>query len=189
MLICAEWMARHAAGEEVPVETYVHVPRGHSIQARIYAEDPARDFQPCSGLLTEVTFPTDVRVDTWVETGVEVSPFYDPMIAKVIVHADDRARALAKLEAALVKTRIAGIVTNVDYLVALLRDPVVAEGKLFTRYLSGFTYDQSGIEVHFPGTQSSVQDYPGRIGYWDVGIPTVGADGLGEFTLGQSRRR
>lgn len=169
-----EWMVRHAAGEHVPLESYVHTPRGHAIQARVYAEDPARDFQPCSGLLTNVAFPSDVRVDTWVETGVQVSPFYDPMVAKVIVHGRDRTDALAKLEAALVATQLGGIVTNVDYLVALLRDPIVRRGELFTRYLSTFSYEQSGIEVLVPGTQSSVQDYPGRLGYWDVGIPPSG---------------
>jgi urea carboxylase len=169
-----EWMVRHAAGEDVPVDDYVHVARGHAIQARIYAEDPARDFQPCSGLLTQVEFPTDVRVDTWVEAGVEVSPFYDPMLAKVIVHGGDRAQALAQLEVALQQTRIAGIVTNVEYLLALVRDDVLKQGKLFTRYLSEVSYAQSGVEVLLPGTQSTVQDYPGRTGYWDVGIPPSG---------------
>src|SRR5262249_32538497 len=80
-----EWMVRTAAGDT----SFLREPRtpgGHSIEVRLYAEDPAKDFQPSSGLLTEVNFPEGVRCDTWVERGSEVSAFYDPLIAKLIVY-------------------------------------------------------------------------------------------------------
>ena len=88
-----EWMVRLAAGDRRFFDAYRHGPRGHSIQVRIYAEDPHRDFQPSCGLLTEVAFHDDARCETWVERGTEVTPFYDPMLAKVIVRAPDRAGA------------------------------------------------------------------------------------------------
>src|SRR5262249_18807556 len=85
-----EWMVRLAAGENPIHEAPT---RGHSIQARVYAEDPARDFQPCAGALSVVEWPPDARVETWVESGAEVSPYYDPMLAKIIVRGETRAQA------------------------------------------------------------------------------------------------
>ncbi len=169
-----EWMVRLAAGDSTMMSTFEHRPRGHSIQVRLYAEDPARNFQPSTGLLTEVRFPEDARVESWVAAGVEVSPYYDPMLAKLIVHGSDRAAALRKLRAALEATRISGIESNLAYLKEVAKDRVLAEGRMTTRYLSDFAYVTDGIEVVKPGTQTSVQDYPGRVGYWDVGIPPSG---------------
>ncbi|MBU4519921.1 MAG: ATP-grasp domain-containing protein, partial [Gammaproteobacteria bacterium] len=83
------WMLQLAAGDLPPLATLQPVLRGASIQVRLYAEDPARNFQPCAGLLTEVVFPTDARVDGWVERGTEVPAWYDPMLAKLIVTADN----------------------------------------------------------------------------------------------------
>ena len=85
-----EWMIRIAAGETNALDAYLHNPSGHAIQVRLYAEDPNKNFQPSSGVLTEVKFSGAARNDTWVETGSDVSPFYDPLIAKVLVHALDR---------------------------------------------------------------------------------------------------
>ncbi len=169
-----EWMVREADGSLPNLSEYVHRPRGHSIQARIYAEDPARGFQPSSGLLTEVSLPEDTRVECWVEAGVEVSPFYDPMLAKLIVHGATREEARQKLARALAKTRLGGIETNVRYLQELVDDPTFVRGKLTTRYLGSLGFSKSGIEVVQAGTQSSIQDYPGRVGYWDVGVPPSG---------------
>ena len=73
-----EWMIRVAAGEIEVLQNYRHQPQGHAIQVRLYAEDPARNFRPSSGLLTEVVLPADIRVDTWVRSGTEVSAYYDP---------------------------------------------------------------------------------------------------------------
>src|SRR6185503_13330666 len=145
-----------------------------SIQVRLYAEDPARNFQPCSGLLTEVAFPQDVRIETWVERGSEVPPFYDPMVGKLIIKGADRDEALAKLRTALSDTRLGGIETNLDYLRCVISDKIFAQGRATTRYLDAFAYRPKAIEVTEPGVQSTVQDWPGRLGYWDVGVPPSG---------------
>ncbi|MEW5728771.1 MAG: urea carboxylase [Pseudomonadota bacterium] len=169
-----EWMVRQAAGEALPLADHSERARGASIQVRLYAEDPGRDFRPCSGLLTHVDWPHGARVETWVEAGVEVSPFYDPMIAKLIVTGADRAEALARLRDALAATRLAGIETNLGYLRDLAASPVFAAGEVTTRTLETFAYAPHSIEVIQPGTQTTVQDYPGRLGYWDVGVPPSG---------------
>ena len=88
-----EWMVRQAAGEMPPLDQASIKPSGASIQVRLYAEDPGRDFRPSSGLLTHVAWPKDTRIETWVESGSEVSPFYDPMLAKIIVDRRDARRS------------------------------------------------------------------------------------------------
>jgi len=169
-----EWMVRQASGDMPALDTLQVVVRGHAIQARLYAEDPAKNFQPSSGLLTEVIFPKNIRVDTWVERGTEVTAHYDPMLAKLIVHADDREAATLKLEEALNSTRIAGLESNLDYLRAVMRFEPFRQGRHTTRSLSTFMAPSSAIDVVSPGVQTSVQDWPGRIGFWDVGVPPSG---------------
>ncbi|GAB6040695.1 urea carboxylase [Endothiovibrio diazotrophicus] len=168
-----EWMVRLAAGElELPAEE--PAPAGHAIQVRLYAEDPRKRFQPSSGLLTHVRFPEGVRCDHWIAAGVEVPPFYDPMLAKLIVHGADRDAARAKLAAALERVELAGIETNLDYLRQVVADGVFARGEATTRYLNHFDFHASTIDVLAPGTQTTVQDFPGRQGYWDIGVPPSG---------------
>lgn len=168
-----EWMILAACGRwEMPAA--FPEPKGASIEVRIYAEDPIRDFQPSPGILTEVSFPDNVRVDTWVETGTEVSPYYDPMIAKLIVHGEDRADAIAKLQTALEATSLAGIATNLDYLRNIIKSDFFGNADLSTGRLSKFSYVPPVIEVIQPGTYTTIQDYPGRIGYWDIGVPPSG---------------
>jgi urea carboxylase len=179
-----EWMVRLAAGELPPLEILAPACQGHSVQVRIYAEDPNRNFQPCSGLLTEVSFPADVRIDTWIERGTEVSPYYDPLIAKIIVHGVDRHDALARMKRALRQTRIHGIETNQAYLEAILRNEQVQRGEVYTQFLSSFRYIPATLDVLEPGTQSSIQDYPGRLGYWAVGVPPSGPMDPLAFRLG-----
>ncbi|HEY8905326.1 MAG TPA: biotin carboxylase N-terminal domain-containing protein, partial [Rhodoferax sp.] len=174
-----EWMIRLAAQEMPGLETINVVATGHAIQARLYAEDPAKNFQPSTGLLTEVHFPKDLRVDTWIERGTEVSAHYDPMLAKLIAHGSDRTQALAKLAQALEETRIAGLASNLDYLRAVMQFAPFAQGRHTTRSLTSFSAPSHAMEVHSPGVQTSVQDWPGRLGYWDVGVPPSGPmDGL-----------
>ncbi|MCW5680359.1 MAG: urea carboxylase [Xanthobacteraceae bacterium] len=168
-----EWMIKIAAGEP-PVFAKTYEPKGASIEVRIYAEDPVKNFQPSPGVLTEVFFPPDARVDTWVATGTEVSPFYDPMIAKLIVHGKDRAEAIAKMIAALNATSLQGIATNVDYLRQVVAWPDFAAGKVSTGALSRFMFVPPVIEVLEPGTYSTIQDYPGRVGYWSIGVSPSG---------------
>lgn len=149
---------------------------GHAIQVRVYAEDPYRDFQPCAGLLTEVVFPEadDLRIDHWLEPGIEVPPFFDPMLAKIIVHQSSRKEALTSLEKALTGVHLYGIETNVPYLQALLKDKTLQKGLVTTAYLKDFIYQPARIDVLQGGTQTTIQDYPARRGYWDVGVPPSG---------------
>ena len=169
-----EWMIRQAAGEDV-VQSAKHLkPRGAAMEVRIYAEMPHADFRPSAGLLTEVTFPKNARIDGWIETGSEVTSFYDPMLAKVIVTAEDRPTALAKLNLALAETSISGIETNLDYLRAIANSDLLASGKIATTALRNFLFIPDIVEVLVPGAQSSVQELPGRQGLWHVGVPPSG---------------
>ena len=171
------WMVKLARGEAFPL--VAPAPQGASIQVRLYAEDPARQFQPCAGLLTEVVWPEgvktgDVRVDGWVEAGTEVPPNYDPMLAKLIVTAATREEAVAKLAAALDATRLAGIETNLRYLRAVVASETFREGRVITATLGRFSWTPRAIEVLEAGVQTSVQDWPGRQGLWAVGVPPSG---------------
>lgn len=152
-------------------------PVGHAVQARVYAEDPYKQFQPSADLISEVVFPNGdgVRIDHWVEAGINVPDCFDPMLAKVIVHDSDRAKALAKLQQTLKNSRVSGCVTNLEYLAELSGDQTLLDAKVTTRYLNERTYKPCRIDVIRPGTQTTVQDVPGRVGYWDVGVPPSGA--------------
>lgn len=171
-----EWMIRTAAGEDVGLSSYTFAPKGSAIQVRVYAEDPNKDFQPSCGLLNEVQLPADARCDGWVAMGTEVTPYYDPLLTKIIVHGADRADAIGKMQQALDATRLSGIETNLAYLRQVIRDPLFTEGKITTRALATkFTYRPNTIDVLAPGVQTTVQDYPGRVGYWEIGVPPSGA--------------
>src|SRR5262249_41956617 len=116
-----EWQFRVAAGEPLPLSQREVRLSGHAVEARLYAEDPEKNFLPSTGRLVALDFPAgeDIRVDTGVTAGSEVTPYYDPMIAKVIAHGKDRAQALDRLAAALARTRVAGPRTNLAFLTAL----------------------------------------------------------------------
>jgi urea carboxylase len=177
-----EWMVRQAAGEAL--ELLPPATCGAAIEVRIYAEDPARQFRPSSGLLNHARFPGSARVETWVGDGTVVSPFYDPLIAKLIVSGADREAALAALRQALAATTLAGIETNLDYLRQLVAEPLFADGGMTTRALEGFDYEPSTVEVLAAGTQTTLQDFPGRTGYWHVGVPPSGPMDSLSFRLG-----
>ncbi|HEX3890171.1 MAG TPA: urea carboxylase [Verrucomicrobiae bacterium] len=168
-----EWMIQQAAGE-LDLSGFKPAPCGASIQVRLYAEDPNKNFQPSSGVLTETIFPANARVETWVERGSEIPPFYDPMIAKLIVKAATRTEAVGALQTALAETRLAGIECNLEYLRQVIASEEFATGDIHTKWLATFPYRPATIDVINPGTQSSIQDYPGRIGYWSVGVPPSG---------------
>jgi 3-methylcrotonyl-CoA carboxylase alpha subunit len=130
-----EWQLRVAAGEPLPAKQEELRIDGHAFEARIYAEDPARDFLPGTGRIVHFFAPAEsrrVRVDTGVRAGDTVTPHYDAMIAKLVVHDRDRSLALARLEAALREVEIAGPVTNVDFLLRLARCRAFAEGEVDT---------------------------------------------------------
>jgi len=108
---------------------------GHAIEARLYAEDPARGFLPVTGTLTRFEVPAGVRVDTGVEDGSVIGPDYDPMLAKVIAHGATRAEAAARLAGALTRARLHGMTTNRDFLVRVLRHPEFLAGEADTSFL------------------------------------------------------
>lgn len=169
-----EWMVSLASGDwQAPQQ--IAPPKGHSIQVRLYAEDPIKNFQPSAGLLTIVKFDPQSRVETWVETGSNVSSFYDPMIAKIIVTATDREQAIVAMQNSLSNTEIAGIETNLEYLQEIIAGEVFGQGTQTTRFLNQFGWKTQKIEVLQAGIQTAVQDVTGRLGYWDVGVPPSGA--------------
>lgn len=171
-----EWMIKVAYEPKLPL-TAEQIPAasGHSIEVRVYAEDPFKNFLPSAGKLTGWQMPTDCRVDTWCERGTEVSSFYDPMMAKIIVKADNREAAVAALQNALQQASIDGFETNITYLKALSHADAFKQGtKLNTQFLNSFIHAPNTIEVTNPGTHSMLVSYPGRVGYWDIGVPPSG---------------
>ena len=184
-----EWMLRQAAnelGDLKALRSALHA-QGHAIQVRVYAEDPARDFQPCAGLLSKVEFPQphkNLRIDSWVESGIEVPTYFDPMLAKIIVHGENRTDTLQKLSDAINATQLYGIETNLGYLHALLKDQTLLKGEMTTRYLNQFSFKPARIDVLQGGTQTTIQDYPARTGYWHVGVPPSGPFDNYSFRLG-----
>jgi urea carboxylase len=172
-----------------------HVPHGHAIEARVYAEDPNHDGRPSAGLITSVRWPEHARVETWVEAGTEVTAHYDPMLAKIITHSAERPEpsvpgaaaaagdagggsarrlALREMADALTRTAIDGVTTNLGLLRAVLAREDVAQVAHSTSTLADVTDPEPRIEVLSPGTLTTIQDWPGRIGYWQVGVPPSG---------------
>jgi urea carboxylase len=173
-----EYMLRLAAGELPSLESIRTAlrPSGHAIQMRLYAEDTQQDFQPSAGLLSDVFFPEidGLRVDTWIEAGIEIPSLFDPMLGKLIVYKDTREEALALLTDVIEKTRVYGIETNLDYVASVLATAAAQTGQLLTKTLSDHTPSYSTIRVLAAGTQTTIQDFPGRQGYWNVGVPPSG---------------
>jgi 3-methylcrotonyl-CoA carboxylase alpha subunit len=127
-----EWQLRVASGEGLPCAQEDLYIRGHAFEARLYAEDVPKGFLPATGTLTHLVFPAGARADTGVRAGDTISPWYDPMIAKIVTHSGSRAGALRKLGAALAKTQVAGSVTNLAFLEALTRHAGFAAGEVDT---------------------------------------------------------
>ncbi len=179
-----EWMVREAADELCELATLVKAPQGHSIQVRIYAEDCLHNFRPSAGQLDQVILAEQARNETWVRDGLTITALYDPMLAKIIVHAANRTEALQKLSTALQETRFYGVTTNLLYLQALLNEQDVQQGDVYTQLLNGFAPPESGLEVLDGGLQTTVQDWPGRTGHWDVGVPPCGPMDPLSFRIG-----
>lgn len=127
-----EWQLRVAAGEALPKRQEELAIDGWAFEARLYAENPARDFLPATGRLSVFDLPESARIDSGVRAGDVITPFYDPMIAKVITHGRSRAEALARLETALGQCHIGGVTSNVGFLVRLCRHPAFAAGDVDT---------------------------------------------------------
>jgi urea carboxylase len=166
-----EWMILEAAGE---LKLEPVIPHGAALEVRLYAEDAAKNYQPSTGLLTDVAFDPDARVDGWVEPGTEVSPFYDPLLAKVITRGATRREAIDAMATALGKTRLAGVETNLAYLRQVIEAPEFRSGDVSTKLLAGVPFASNAVDVVEGGTQTTVQDLPGRVGAWAVGVPPSG---------------
>jgi acetyl-CoA carboxylase biotin carboxylase subunit len=132
-----EWQLRVAEGESLPKSQKELKPKGHAIEARLYAEDPAKGFLPSIGKLERLYLPVGegIRIDSGVCEGDAVTPFYDPMIAKVIAWADTREDAAARLAHALSETQIAGVATNAAFLIRCLRHPDFLKGDIDTGFI------------------------------------------------------
>ncbi|MEO0913445.1 MAG: biotin carboxylase N-terminal domain-containing protein, partial [Pseudomonadota bacterium] len=167
------WQLRVAGGEALPARQEDLALSGHAFEARLYAEDAEAGFLPAIGRLASLHFPEDVRVDAGVRAGDEISPFYDPMIAKVIVQGRDRAEALAKLRAGLAGTEVAGTVTNLGFLSRLAGHPAFVAGGvdtgLIAREIAALTAPAVAPDAVL-----------GLACLAHLGLPRAGADG---FTL------
>ncbi|MCL9999581.1 MAG: urea carboxylase [Erythrobacter sp.] len=179
-----EWMIRGAAGDFAMLDAPAPVTRGHSVQVRLYAEDPGQDYRPTVGTLTNVQFPDNIRAETWVMAGSEVSAFYDPMLAKLITRGQTREEAIAAMQTALDEARVDGIETNLRWLREVVRHEGFTSGQVSTKLLEGVTYQRRALRVIGGGTATSVQDWPGRLGLWNVGVPPSGPMDDKSFRLG-----
>lgn len=179
-----EWMIKEAAGELKGIENITFKPNGHSVEVRVYAEDCLNGFRPSAGKVDDVIFSPKARVETWIRKNIEVTHLYDPMLAKLIVHGRDRADAVDKMQQVLRESCIYGVTTNMQYLSALLDTEDYKNGRLYTKMLDGFKPEEYALEVIDGGVQSTVQDYPGMIGYWTIGVPPCGAMDSYSFRIG-----
>ncbi|KAA0003222.1 MAG: acetyl-CoA carboxylase biotin carboxylase subunit, partial [Thermoplasmata archaeon] len=138
-----KWQLRIASGEKLTLKQENISQRGHAIECRIYAEDPANGFLPCSGVLTKVEPPTgpNIRNDMGIETGMEVSAYYDPLLAKLIVSAENREDAINKMIWALSNYVILGITTNIPFLKEVLDHKAFREGNITTHFIDNYFKD------------------------------------------------
>ena len=139
-------------------------PKGAAIEARVYAENPAKDYAPSPGTLQIVQWKEveRSRIDTWVHTGTIVSSHYDPLLAKVMVHSPSREQSIKNMHDVLSQSRICGPPTNLDFLAAIVGDARFQKGDTMTRFLSDFDYMPAAVDVISGGAYTTVQDYPGR---------------------------
>ncbi len=132
-----QWQIRVAAGEAFPFQQSDLTRRGHALECRVYAEDPSNGFLPSTGKLLQLTEPRGpgIRLDSGVELGSEVTHYYDPLLAKLIVHAEDRAASIRRIRSAVEGYVVHGVVTNIDFLQDILAHPDFADGKVSTSWV------------------------------------------------------
>ena len=132
-----QWQIRIAAGEKFPFTQSDFHQHGHAIECRVYAEDPSNGFLPSTGKLLQLIEPRGpgIRVDSGFKTGSEVTHFYDPLLAKLIVHAENRNAAIQRMQTALREFIVHGVVTNMDFMQAVLKHEDFAQGKVSTRWV------------------------------------------------------
>ncbi|OCF41469.1 urea carboxylase [Kwoniella heveanensis CBS 569] len=180
MLQQAEMQARGKGG--IPFDNLSQLqkpgPKGFSIEARVYAEVPSRNFAPSPGLLQNVEWyeAPGIRVDTWITSGTNISPFYDPMIAKVIVWDEEsHDGATEKMVSVLTKSKVQGCPTNFQYLAAIVQSEAFKTGDTTTAFLSkeNFHFTPVTVDVVSGGAYTTVQDLPARRGVGN-GVPEAG---------------
>lgn len=180
-----EWMLLIAA-DTPPDFSQPIVVKGASMEARLYAENPVKGFMPSPGQLTDVQFPSFARIDGWVQKGTVVSGEYDPTLAKIIVHGEDRDEALQKLRWALNETVVSGCITNIDYLRLIANSQMFETAQVATKVLDSYDYCPTALEILSPGAYTTVQDFPGRKGYWHIGVPPSGC--MDEYAFRMANR-
>ena len=159
-----EWQLMVASGDSLPLTQDAVTVNGHAFEARIYAEDPANDFLPSTGTIRHLRTPAvnaGVRIDTGVEQGDEISSFYDPMIAKLIVWDTDRDRALLKLQRALKQYRVTGLHTNIEFLHRLASHPAFMRMDLTTEFIQQYEqslFPESTQDLNWVRTEAAVFD-------------------------------
>ena len=178
------WMVEQAAGEFVLPAQETLVPKGAAIEARIYAENPGEDFSAVQRRDHAFQRGPCAAGGYMGRDRAVVSPFYDPMIAKFIATGADRGEAIANLRAGIAGSDISGIETNADYCHEILNLPDFVAGRMTTRTLGDFAFVPRRVAVLDAGALSSLQSLPGRLGYWEVGIPPSGPMDDKNFALG-----
>ncbi|KXK12960.1 MAG: biotin carboxylase [Chloroflexi bacterium OLB14] len=154
----AQWQIRIAAGEKFPFTQTDFMQRGHAIECRIYAEDPSNGFLPSTGKLLQFIEPhaPGIRVDAGFAKGDEVTHFYDPLLAKLIVYAENRQSAIQKMQHALKDFIVHGVVTNIDYMQAVLAHEDFANGKISTRWVDTIM-ESNGLSFDMHKQSSALQ--------------------------------
>lgn len=140
---------RIAAGEPLHLRQEDIVLKGHAIECRINAEDPERNFMPCPGTVKDLHFPggNGVRIESALYNGYTIPPFYDSMVAKVIVHGENRADAIRKMRSALGEVVVDGITTNLDFQYDMLDHPVFLSGNITTHFIPEYYESQESREI------------------------------------------
>ena len=182
------WMIELAAGELRPLYALESelLADGWAMEARLCAEDPKHDFRPTPGWLSVCEFPQNpwLRTDTWLRSGTEIPAHYDSLLAKVMACGSTREEARLQLRTALEEIVLHGVETNREFLHQILECDAFAKGEHDTGTIAGFTYRPHTVEVLAPGVQTTVQAWPGRLGYWHVGVPPSGPMDDLSFRLG-----
>jgi len=163
-----QWQIRVAAGEHFPYQQEQLTQRGHAIECRIYAEDPGDGFLPSTGVLLQFIEPRGpgIRVDSGFRAGDIVTHFYDPMLAKLIVHAENREAAIQRMRSALKDFVVHGVVTNIDFLQALLAHPDFTNGKVSTRWVeTNFNWSPPSEPSFESLIAASLADFTTPFGY------------------------
>ncbi|EGV63815.1 hypothetical protein CANTEDRAFT_121521 [Yamadazyma tenuis ATCC 10573] len=178
MLLQAEYEAK--GSYEVDNDN-IAIPSGHAIEVRVYAENPIKNFQPSPGILHLVEYPETalipgckLRIDHWVSTGSKISPYFDPLIAKIMVWGPDRQKATKGMIEVLENTKIYGPTNNIDYLTEILKSEAYQSGNTLTSFLNTtFKFEPSLIEFVKSGAYTTIQDLPGREAC-SAGVPLSG---------------